>query len=71
MDKPYQVMQDIDILPSHFPVPGAGFLPVHAFVIKAKELPERKHKHKSLAENGVVEYRLNDELYRKMRGKND
>ena len=37
MDQPYQVMPDIDILPSHFPVPGAGFLPVNAFVIKAKE----------------------------------
>jgi flavorubredoxin len=37
MDQPYQVMPDIDILPSHFPVPGAGFLPVNAFVIMAKE----------------------------------
>ena len=37
MDKPYQVMQDIDILPSHFLVPGAGFLAVNTFVIKAKE----------------------------------
>jgi flavorubredoxin len=37
MDKPFQVMPDINILPSHFPVPGAGFLPVNAFVIKAKE----------------------------------
>jgi flavorubredoxin len=37
MDKPYQVMPDIAILPSHFPVPGAGFLAVNAFVIMAKE----------------------------------
>lgn len=37
MDKPYQVMPDIEVLPSHFPVPGAGFLPVNAFVLKAKE----------------------------------
>jgi flavorubredoxin len=37
MDKPYQVMPDIAILPSYFPVPGAGFLAVNAFVIKAKE----------------------------------
>jgi flavorubredoxin len=37
MDKPYQVMRDIEVLPAHFPVPGAGFLPVNAFVIKAKE----------------------------------
>ena len=32
MDKPYQVIPDISILPSHFPVPGAGFLAVNAFV---------------------------------------
>lgn len=37
MNKPYQVIPDIDILPAHFPIPGAGFLPVNAFVIKAKE----------------------------------
>ncbi len=37
MDKPYHVMPDIVVLPSHFPVPGAGFLPVNAFLIKAKE----------------------------------
>ena len=37
MEKVYQVMPDIEVLPSHFPVPGAGFLPVNAFVIKAKE----------------------------------
>jgi flavorubredoxin len=38
MDKPHQAMPDIEILPAHFPIPGAGFLPVNAFVIKAKEL---------------------------------
>ena len=37
MEKAYQVMPDIVVLPSHFPVPGAGFLPVNAFVLKAKE----------------------------------
>jgi flavorubredoxin len=37
MDKPYQVMSDIEVLPAHFPIPGAGFLPVNAFVIKARE----------------------------------
>ncbi|MDA8434135.1 MAG: MBL fold metallo-hydrolase [Nitrospiraceae bacterium] len=37
MDKPYQAMKDIGVLPAHFPIPGAGFLPVNAFVIKAKE----------------------------------
>ncbi|MEJ2683262.1 MAG: MBL fold metallo-hydrolase [Candidatus Sulfobium sp.] len=37
MDKPHQVMPGIEILPAHFPIPGAGFLPVNAFVIKAEE----------------------------------
>lgn len=37
MNKPYQLISDIEILPAHFPIPGAGFLPVNAFVIKAKE----------------------------------
>jgi flavorubredoxin len=30
-------MHDIDILPAFFPIPGAGFLAVNAFVINAKE----------------------------------
>ncbi|OGR16568.1 MAG: hypothetical protein A2X81_18280 [Desulfobacterales bacterium GWB2_56_26] len=37
MDKPYRTMPDIEVLPAHFPIPGAGFLAVNAFVIKAKE----------------------------------
>lgn len=37
MDKPYQAAPDIEVLPAHFPVPGAGFLAVNAFVIRAKE----------------------------------
>ena len=37
MDKPHQAMPDTVVLPSHFPIPGAGFLPVNAFVIKAAE----------------------------------
>ena len=37
MNKTYRGMQDVEVLPAHFPVPGAGFLPVNAFVIKAKE----------------------------------
>jgi flavorubredoxin len=37
MDKPFQIMPDIEALPAHFPVPGAGILPINAFVIKAKE----------------------------------
>jgi flavorubredoxin len=37
MDEPYRAVQDIEVLPAHFPVPGAGYLPVNAFVIKARE----------------------------------
>ena len=37
MDQPYQATPDIEVLPAHFPVAGMGFLPVNAFVIKAKE----------------------------------
>jgi hypothetical protein len=37
MDKPHQVMPDIEVLSTHFPIPGMGFLPVNAFIIKAKE----------------------------------
>jgi glyoxylase-like metal-dependent hydrolase (beta-lactamase superfamily II) len=37
MDKPYQVAPDIHVLPAHLPIPGMGFLPVNAFVIKARE----------------------------------
>jgi len=37
MDKPHQAMPDIEVLPSYFPIPGMGFLPVNAFVIKARE----------------------------------
>lgn len=37
MDKPYQATSDIVVLPSHFPVPGMGLLPINAFVIKGTE----------------------------------
>jgi len=37
MDKPYHVTADIEILPAHFAIPGMGFLPVNAFIIKATE----------------------------------
>ena len=37
MDKTHRAMPDIEVLPAHFPIPGAGFLPINAFVIKAKE----------------------------------
>ena len=37
MDKPYRMISGVEVLPAHFPIPGAGFLPINAFVIKAKE----------------------------------
>ncbi len=37
MDKPYQAMPDVEVLPAHFPIPGMGLLPINAFVIKAGE----------------------------------
>ncbi len=37
MDKPFKATPDITVLPAHFSIPGAGFLPINAFVIKAKE----------------------------------
>jgi flavorubredoxin len=37
MEKPYQAMPGIVVLPAHFPIPGAGVLPVNAFIIKAEE----------------------------------
>lgn len=37
MEKPFQVTPDVVVLPAHFPIPGAGFLPINAFVVKAKE----------------------------------
>jgi flavorubredoxin len=37
MDKPRQLLPDIHILPAHMPILSMGFLPVNAFVIKAKE----------------------------------
>ncbi len=37
MDKPYKAMLDIEVLPAHFSIPNTGFLPVNAFVTKARE----------------------------------
>jgi flavorubredoxin len=37
MEKPFQVTEDIEVLPTFFPIPGMGFLTINAFVIKAKE----------------------------------
>jgi flavorubredoxin len=37
MEKPYQATADTYVLPSYFPIPGVGLLPINAFVILAKE----------------------------------
>jgi flavorubredoxin len=37
MDTPHQAMPGIWVLPAHYPIPGMGFLPVNAFVIKGTE----------------------------------
>ncbi len=37
MEAPYQVRDDTVVLPSYFPVPGMGIIPVNAFVIRARE----------------------------------
>jgi flavorubredoxin len=37
MYKPHQAMPDIEVIPAHFSIPDAGFLPINAFIIKAKE----------------------------------
>lgn len=37
MDKPYKAATDVEVLPTHFPIPGLGYLPINAFVLKAKE----------------------------------
>jgi len=37
MFEPYQAAADIDIIPSYFPIPGLGIVPVNAFVLKAAQ----------------------------------
>lgn len=37
METAYTAAPDVEVLPSHFPIPGFGVVPVNAFVIKAKE----------------------------------
>ena len=37
MKKHFTVLPDVEIISAHFALPGAGFLPVNAFVIKAEE----------------------------------
>ena len=37
MFEPYSTAADIDVLPSYFPIPGLGIVPVNAFVLKAAQ----------------------------------
>ena len=37
MFEPYQTENDIDVLPSYFPIPGYGLLPINAFVLRAAQ----------------------------------
>jgi flavorubredoxin len=37
MFEPYRAAPDIDVLPSYFPIPGYGIVPINAFVLKAAE----------------------------------
>lgn len=37
MFEPYRATEDIDVLPSYFPIPGLGILPINAFVLRAAE----------------------------------
>jgi flavorubredoxin len=37
MFEPYRAAADIDIVPSYFPIPGLGIVPVNAFVLKAAQ----------------------------------
>lgn len=37
MFEPYQVAPDVTVLPSYFPIPGLGILPINAFVLRATE----------------------------------
>jgi flavorubredoxin len=37
MEKPYSPAPDIDVIPTIFEIPGYGFIPINAFLLKAKE----------------------------------
>lgn len=37
MFEPYQAATDINVVPSYFPIPGLGIVPVNAFVLKASQ----------------------------------
>lgn len=56
MFEPYQAAPDIEVLPSYFPIPGLGILPVNAFVLRATE--------PVLVDTGLVAF--NDEFMSQM-----
>lgn len=37
MFKPYRGAPDVEVLPSYFPIPGLGILPINAFVLRAAQ----------------------------------
>lgn len=37
MFEPYRAAADIDVVPSYFPIPGLGIVPVNAFVLKSAQ----------------------------------
>jgi flavorubredoxin len=37
MEKVYEVMKDVSVIPTHVPIPNMGLLPVNAYVIKSRE----------------------------------
>jgi hypothetical protein len=37
MDTPYAASADVHVLPTHLPIPGAGVLPINAFVLHSEE----------------------------------
>jgi flavorubredoxin len=37
MFKPYRAGPDVDVLPSYFPIPSLGIIPINAFVLKASQ----------------------------------
>ena len=37
MDAPYEAGNDVVVLPTHLPLPGAGVLPINAYLLRAEE----------------------------------
>jgi flavorubredoxin len=56
MFEPYKAAPDIDVVPSYFPIPGLGIVPVNAFVLKAAQ--------PVLVDTGLVP--LSDEFMQKL-----